>query len=200
MKKTFEISIPTEWNDITIETYIKYNDAVKDLEDGQEIMVKTISTMCGIDESIVEHMKLSDLQKIQESLQKLISKPVQKEIITKINIDGKIYGWHPKIDEMTMGEFVDIETFAKDNDIAKIMSVLYRPIVKTQGNRYDIEPYDADVHLENELQFKKLSINIGNPVAVFFWNLGNKQLNNFHQSSKRVEKELHQVDMDGLQQ
>jgi hypothetical protein len=89
---------------------------------------------------------------------------------------------------MTMGEFVDVETYAKENNIAKMMSVLYRPIVKEKGNRYDIEPYDFDVHSENSLHFEKLSINIGNAIAVFFWNLGKELLNNFHQSSSQKVK------------
>lgn len=197
MKKTFEISIPTKWNDVSIEKFMNYSSAVKELKDDKEIVVKTISTLCSIAEEVVEVMKMKDLKKIQENLQKLISKPVNKEIITKIDIDGTIYGWHPKLDDITMGEFVDIETYAKDNDFAKMMTVLYRPITKTQGNKYDVEPYDFKIHSLNADKFNKLSINIGNPVAVFFWNLGTEQLQNFHQSSKAVEKNQSVPTMDG---
>jgi hypothetical protein len=144
-------------------------------------------------------MKLKDLKKIQANLQKLIGKPVNKDIINKIDINGVKYGFHPNLDDLTMGEFVDIETYAKENDIAKMMSVLYRPIVKEQGNRYDIEPYDFDVHSENSIHFEKLSINVGNAIAVFFWTLGKEQLKTFHQSSKVVEKNQLVQTMDGLQ-
>jgi hypothetical protein len=198
MKKTFEITIPTDWSEISIKKFMRYNNAVNELEDQHQIIVKTISTLCDIDESVVEVMKLSDLQKIQGSLQKLIGKPINKEIINKINIEGTMYGFHPKIDEITMGEFVDIETFAKDNDMAKLMSVFYRPITKTQGNRYDIEPYDIDMHGKNADKFENLSINIGNAVAVFFWNLGSEQLHNFHQSSEKEANHQHHQVMDGL--
>lgn len=199
MKKTFEISIPTEWEDVSIEKFLNYSHAVKDIEEDQQIVVKTISTLCSIAEEVVEVMKMKDLQKIQSSLQKLISKPVNKEIINKINIDDKMYGFHPKIDDITMGEFVDIETYAKENDFAKMMSVLYRPIIKTQGNRYDIEPYDFDVHSVNANKFKKLSINIGNPIAVFFWSLGKAQQNHFLQYSEKAQEKVLQTTMDGSQ-
>lgn len=198
MKKTFEITIPTDWSEISINRFMQYNKAVSELEDNHQTIVKTISTLCDIDEAVVEVMKLTDLQKVQDSLQKLISKPINKEIINKISIEGKMYGFHPKIDEITMGEFVDIETYAKDNDMAKMMSVLYRPITGTQGNRYDIEPYDIDKHLQNSERFGDLSINIGNAVAVFFWNLGKEQLNNLHQSSEREANQQHHHLMDGL--
>tara|TARA_R110000787_G_scaffold101303_3_gene206670 strand:- start:1855 stop:2454 length:600 start_codon:yes stop_codon:yes gene_type:complete len=199
MKKTFEITIPTDWSDVTIKKFIKYNDSLKDLEDERQIIIKTISILCDISEHIVEVMKLKDLKKIQANLQKLIGKPVNKDIINKIDINGVKYGFHPNLDDLTMGEFVDIETYAKENDIAKMMSVLYRPIVKEQGNRYDIEPYDFDVHSENSIHFEKLSINVGNAIAVFFWTLGKEQLKTFHQSSKVVEKNQLVQTMDGLQ-
>tara|TARA_B110000902_G_C14209573_1_gene550847 strand:+ start:376 stop:975 length:600 start_codon:yes stop_codon:yes gene_type:complete len=199
MKKTFEITIPTDWSDVTIKKFIKYNDSLKALEDERQIIIKTISILCDISEHIVEVMKLKDLKKIQANLQKLIGKPVNKDIINKIDINGVKYGFHPNLDDLTMGEFVDIETYAKENDIAKMMSVLYRPIVKEQGNRYDIEPYDFDVHSENSIHFEKLSINVGNAIAVFFWTLGKEQLKTFHQSSKVVEKNQLVQTMDGLQ-
>lgn len=199
MKKTFEISIPTDWSEISIAKFVKYSNAVKDLEDDHQIIVKTISILCAIDEAVVEMMKLSDLHKIQSGLQKLISKPINKEIINKIEIDGRTFGFHPKIDEITMGEFVDVEEYAKDNDMAKMMSVLYRPITRTQGNRYDIEAYDISTHEKNAELFANLSINVGNAIAVFFWNLGREQLNNFHQYSEKEVKEQHLPIMDGLQ-
>jgi len=199
MKKTIEIKIPTDWTDVSIERYVKYNQAMKELEDDRQIIIKTISILCNISENIVEVMKLKDLKKIQVNLQKLIGKPVNKDIINKIDINGVKYGFHPNLDELTMGEFVDVETYAKENDIAKMMSVLYRPIIKEEGNRYNIEPYDIDRHSDNANHFQKLSINVGNAIAVFFWTLGKEQLKTFHQSSKLEEKNQSVQTMVGLQ-
>tara|TARA_R100001163_G_scaffold13569_3_gene12595 strand:+ start:4838 stop:5437 length:600 start_codon:yes stop_codon:yes gene_type:complete len=198
MKKTFEISIPTEWEEVSVLKYQKYTSAVKDLTDEDEIAKQTISVLCDIPMNVLSHIKLKDLKVIQKSLHKLINKPVNKQIINKINIDGKVFGFHPKIDDLTMGEYVDIETFAKENDLASMMSVLYRPITKEQGNRYNIEPYHIS-HIDNKKHFENLSINIANAVVVFFWNLGNQQLKTIHQFLKQTEKNQHQVDMAGLQ-
>ena len=49
------------------------------------------------------------------------------------------------------------------------------------------------------IHFEKLSINVGNAIAVFFWTLGKEQLKTFHQSSKVVEKNQLVQTMDGLQ-
>ena len=37
MKKTFEISIPTDWEEVSVLKYQKYTLAVKDLTDEEEI-------------------------------------------------------------------------------------------------------------------------------------------------------------------
>ena len=198
MKKTFEISIPTDWDEVSIKKYMKYTSAIQDVTDEEETTKLTISILCDIPMNIINYLKLKDLKVIQNNLQKLISKPVNKQIINKINIDGKMYGFHPKIDDLTMGEYVDIETFAKDNDLSSMMSVLYRPIIKEQGNRYDIEPYDIN-HINNKKHFEKLSINIANAIVVFFWNLGNQQLNHIHQFLKETKNNQQQADMVGLQ-
>lgn len=197
MKKTFEISIPTEWDEVSVLKYQQYTSAVKDLTDDDEITKQTISVLCDIPISVISHIKLKDLKVIQKSLHKLINKPVNKQIINKINIDGKVFGFHPKIDDLTMGEYVDIETFAKENDLASMMSVLYRPITEEQGNRYNIEPYHTS-HIDNKKHFEKLSINVANAIVVFFWDLGNQQLKTIPLYLKETEKNLHPVVMDGL--
>ena len=42
------------------------------------------------------------------------------------------YGFIPNLSEITMGEYIDIEGHCKEahNNLHKIMSILYRPIVK----------------------------------------------------------------------
>ena len=39
------------------------------------------------------------------------------------------YGFHPSLDDLTLGEYVDLDTYVGDwNNIEKAMNVLYRPI------------------------------------------------------------------------
>ncbi len=199
MKKSFEINIPTNWDDVTIEQYINYSKLVKDLTDEGEVMIQTIIALCNIDRELVEYLKIKDIKTIYDKLILLVNSEVNKTIISKITIDGLEYGFHPNLDELTMGEYIDIETYAKDNDLPKMMSVLYRPIVDKKGNRYTLETYDTDKHLVNEHNFKKLSVNIANPIIVFFWNLGTELMID-SQISLNKEKLMHQVDTDGLQQ
>ena len=116
-------------------------------------------------------------QTIYLKLAELISIPVNKEIFYKIKINGVKYGFHPCLDEMTLGEFVDIEENAKDGVLSfhKVMSVLYRPIIEEEGNKYKIEPYEAS-HMDNAKLFQEINIDTINGVMLFFYNLGNRLL------------------------
>ena len=68
-----------------------------------------------------------------------------------------------------MGEYVDIETFCKDSykNLHKIMSVLYRPIVKEKGTRYSIEEYNPSEYKEDE--FKDFPLLVSMSALNFFF-------------------------------
>ena len=73
-----------------------------------------------------------------------------------------------------MGEYVDIEEYCKEaqKNIHKIMSILYRPIVKETKARYSIEPYSPDEELEKE--FLQFPIIPSMSALSFFFRLGKK--------------------------
>jgi hypothetical protein len=90
-------------------------------------------------------------------------------------MNGIKYGFIPNMDELSTGEFIDIETYQKTpNDIWKVLSVLYRPITKEgQNGRYEITPYNAE--LNND--FKDMDCNTAFGALLFFWSLGIDLLN-----------------------
>lgn len=172
MNTSITLSIPTEWSEVSMKQYSSYLASVLDTDTNEDNLAKILLHFCNLKTNVVKHFKIKDLVKIQNSLEKLMIKPINKTIINKINIDGIVYGFHPKLDELTMGEFVDLDTHSKENNLSKMMAILYRPITETDGNRYSIEPYSFSVHGKNHKLLEKLSINIANAVAVFFWTLG----------------------------
>ena len=57
---------------------------------------------------------------------------------------GVEYGFIPVLDDMTLGEYVDLdENFTDWDKMHKAMSVLFRPIKLKKGDRYQIEEYDG---------------------------------------------------------
>ena len=90
--------------------------------------------------------------------------PMQK-IIT---IDGKEYGLEPNLGKIAYGAYLDIakyETFQIDNNWAKVMSILYRPITKRVGDLYEIEKYNGNIDGDKFLSLG-MDIHFG---ALFFF-------------------------------
>jgi hypothetical protein len=83
------------------------------------------------------------------------------------------FGMIPSLDEMTFGEYVDLENFMSDWDnMHKAMSVLYRPITFNKNGKYLIEDYDGtDKYWE---VMKDAPVNVALGAMVFFYRLGKK--------------------------
>lgn len=200
MKKEIEIIVPETWADVSLKTYQKYNSRISNLEDEDEIVLGSISALCNIPIDIIKRLKVKDIKTLYKRLSKLISVPVNKEVFDKIEIKGVKYGFHPNLDELTMGEFVDLEEQTKDgvDGFHNVLAILYRPITEEKGNNYNIEPYNES-HIKNASLFQELSIDVVNGVMVFFYRLGNKFIKNSNRYlNQNLTKYLQEVTTDGL--
>tara|TARA_R110002096_G_scaffold23469_4_gene74647 strand:- start:2692 stop:3297 length:606 start_codon:yes stop_codon:yes gene_type:complete len=193
MKESVEINVPTSWGDVSLKVYQDYTSKIAGLTDEDEIVIQSISSLCGIPLKLIKMLKREDIKRIYITLSKLISLPINKEVIDKIEINGITYGFHSNLDEMTLGEFVDLDEYSKEgvDGIQYILSILYRPITETKGNKYNIEAYNES-HIQNARHFQGLSIDVVNGVMVFFYHLGSELLMNSQSYLERVEEKLMQ--------
>ncbi len=57
-------------------------------------------------------------------------------------MNGVEYGFIPNLEAISMGEFIDLETFLSDwKQMHRAMAVLYRPVAHKYGDKYNIEEY-----------------------------------------------------------
>jgi hypothetical protein len=140
-------------------------------------------------------LRREDIKQLYTKLSKLISIPINKEVIDKVEIKGVTYGFHSNLDEMTLGEFVDLDEYSKKgvDGIQYILSILYRPVTEVKGNKYNIESY-KEKHIDNARLFEELSIDLVNGVMVFFYHLGSELLTN---SQGYLEKEVERLQQEG---
>ena len=84
-------------------------------------------------------------------------------------MNGVDYGFIPNLDEISFGEFVDLDTYLGDwQEMHKAMQVLYRPIDISVRGRYNIKEYTAIT--DDTMKEMPLGYALG---AVFFlMNLG----------------------------
>ncbi len=80
-------------------------------------------------------------------------------------------GFIPKLDDMSLGEYVDIEHTISDwQEIHKAMGVLYRPVNFKQKDKYTIAPYKPSDEVRELMREMPMDVVMG--AMVFFYNLG----------------------------
>jgi hypothetical protein len=112
-------------------------------------------------------IKFNDSEYIVNTLTEMFEQ--KPNLVTKFKLNNKEYGFHPQLDDLTLGEYIDLDTFIGDwENIEKAMAVLYRPVVNKLKDKYTIEEYkvgrDADI-LDMPMDAVLSSI-------FFLWNLG----------------------------
>jgi len=186
--KQIEITIPTNLNEITLGKYQELQSFLVDELDENQIASKMISVLCGITNDEVRGLSKSDYDRISEHLTTILKSEVPWR--QKFHIGSVEYGFIPNIDDISFGEYIDLDTFVKKpEDLHKLMTVLYRPIIHNSFGRYEIEKYtgkeDSDI-------MKEMPMDAVNGSLVFFYRLGNELL-------KAIPKYLQQEVDKGIQ-
>jgi len=160
------LRIPTSLNELSLSQYQEFAK----LEGQQQttaIQLKMIEIFCNVPEVVVRNMKATDISEICEILNNMFD--TEHQLITRFDYNGVQYGFIPDLDDMSFGEYMDLDTFIGDNEnIHRAMNVLYRPIKLKKGDRYVIEDYDTNTS-EDAKNFP-LDAVLG--AIVFFYTLG----------------------------
>ena len=160
------------WNDVTLDKWVKLIS--KKHNNKSEEAIHTINILSDIPKKLVEELGITDVANILQRIAKL-QENTNSELNKIIKINNVEYGFHPNLEEITIGEYADIETYLKDgieSNLPKLMAVLYRPIIEKDGSSYSIEAYGkSDLRMRAE-KFKKMKAKDVNNALVFFWTLG----------------------------
>jgi len=167
--------IPQKWTEVSLGSYQKFTEAATDETDEHTTNLNAISALIGVPMQVLEKCKNSDIDELRKVLGKLTEVVPNTTLNLIIEIDGKRYGFHPNLKDITFGEFVDLDNYLENplKNLHKVMGVLYREITFEKKGKYAIEEYDSLKSLKNADLFKdKLSIGTVNGAAAFFLNIG----------------------------
>ena len=142
-------------------------------------MIKSLEALVGIDGGILTKVPIKMLREAYKQLGELTSNMPSNELSRVVEIDGIEYGIIPDFNELTLGEFVDLDNYLQDNynNLNKIFAVLYRPVIERDGNNYNIEPYSLkNISDRRELFNNRLSIDTVYGALVFFCSIGSKHI------------------------
>jgi len=170
--KVKQFKLISSWEEVTLEKWLKlinYSLGTKSKE-AQD----TIAELSNIPKDLINQLELKDVALIMSKMAELQAEQ-NSSLKRVIEVEGKRYGFHPNLDEITLGEFADIETFIKDDiekHLPELMAILYRPIVEENNDVYIIEAYDGNISIRAE-EMKKMSAEQVQSALVFFWGFVN---------------------------
>jgi len=184
------LRIPTTLNDVTLKQYQEFAKLENKLDQTNDaaIQLKIVEIFCDVPEIVVRNMKATDIAEICEIINGMFD--AQHQLINRFTLNGVEYGFIPELDDMSFGEYMDLDTFIGDNDnLHRAVNVLFRPIEHKRGHRYKIKDYNPDTSEEA----KEFPLDAVLGAIVFFYNLG-KDLSMVMLNSldKRNEKALAQ--------
>ena len=168
-----DILVPSSLSDITLEQYQKFAKInTGDNEDTNFLMHKTVEIFCNLELKNVAKIKFSYVKDILNDINKIFEQ--KSELISTFTLGGVEYGFIPTLDDMSLGEYIDLdENFTDWETMHKAMSVLYRPVTLHKGERYQIQEYDGIQYAE---VMKKAPLNVVMGCMVFFYRLNNELL------------------------
>tara|TARA_R100000781_G_scaffold45834_1_gene31042 strand:- start:6073 stop:6723 length:651 start_codon:yes stop_codon:yes gene_type:complete len=163
-----DINVPQELSDITLHQYQRFLKVQESTNDDNVIGMKMIEIFCNVSADIVKGLKVNDAYAIVEMLKNIMTQ--KSDLQRVIRVRGIRYGFIPNLDEMTFGEYVDLDTYLTSWDnMHKAMSVLYRPIQTQNKDLYNIKEYEAK--LDDNLLHMPMDAVMGS--ILFFYHLGN---------------------------
>jgi hypothetical protein len=169
-----DIKIPETLNEITLSQYQKFDKLTKDNEQSDFVNQKTIEIFCQIDLKDVARIRLADVSEILVHLDNVLKS--QTKHILKFKLNGKEFGFIPKIEDITSGEYIDLENYLSDmQTMHKAMAILYRPITAQTNGLYVIEEYTGADKYSDVMKQMPLDVALGS--MVFFYTLLNDCVN-----------------------
>ena len=181
-----KIQIPTTLNEITLGQYQEFSKL--DSKKESDVLLKMVEIFCKVPIEVVRSMKANDIKDICEVINTMFD--VEHQLINRFQLGGQDFGFIPDLENISFGEYVDLDTFIGDTDnLHRAMNVLFRPIDLKQGARYTLKDYDPD---SNEAA-KNYPLDACFGAMVFFYDLGRDlSIAMLNSSSKQNEENLAQ--------
>ena len=164
---SINITIPTDLSEITLRQYKHFLKIQKGVDDEGFLNAKIIEIFCNMKLDEVMRLKFNDTKLIVNTLTEMFEQ--KPNLVSKFKLNKKEYGFHPQLDDLTLGEYIDLDTFIGDwENIEKAMAVLYRPVVNKLKEKYIIEEYK--VGKDQEMLDMPMDAVLSS--IFFLWNLG----------------------------
>jgi len=164
------LNIPETLSEVTLDQYQRWLKVADGKELDNFLQQKMIEIFCGITLKQVLMIKAKDIEAIVADISKLFETKDSK-FIDRFSYNNQEFGFIPKLDDMTFGEYVDLDNYLADWQLMhKAMGVLFRPITFKKKNQYLIEEYKT----ADKYNMKQMTLDVVFGSIVFFYHLRNE--------------------------
>jgi len=169
-----ELIVPTSLKDIPLKSYQTFVKMRETSNDEDFVAQKMIEIFCGIELKDVVKMRLTDVNELLVSFNQIFNE--KPKFQPRFNLHGIEYGFIPKLEDLTLEEFTNLEQLMKSWDTFHMaLAVMYRPVKLEVKGKYEIHDYFYSEDM-GEI-FKLCPLDIALSARVFFWNLAKELLN-----------------------
>ena len=161
-----KLNIPEKLSEMTLGQYQDWLKVSEGKELNTFLQQKIIEIFCGITLKEVMQIKASDIDRLVTDISNIFVE--EPKFIDRFDYGGKEFGFIPKLDAISFGEYVDLDTYLQDWQLMhKAMAVLFRPITLKRKDKYLIEDYES----AEKYDLKCMPLNVVFGSLVFFYHL-----------------------------
>lgn len=121
----------------------------------------------------------------------------KNDVVFTFVLDGITYGLENEWENMTWGQWTDLEVFSQKDKINEsihiLMALLYRPVSSQDGTKYKLEKFSSSTVMERAQKFLDLPIQYWFGCATFFFLMSTEYIKDIQTSMKArmmIEKGL----------
>lgn len=189
------ITIPTSLSEITLKQWQDYNRVITQTDITDEIeRFAMVTLFCKIED--VKQIPIKELNEIYQTVKDTLKQ--EPKFTQRFIIDGIEYGFIPNLDEMTAGEYIDLDNYLSDIETYhNAMAVMYRPVKRKSMGLYSIEDYQSSDKYKDVMLEVPLDIVLGS--LVFFWNLSKDLLKatSRYLHDPKTQTQIHDLGING---
>lgn len=167
--KKKKITVPSSMDEITLRRYQRFVKETIDTENISEefIASRICDIFLDIETTEVMRMTMGTMLKVSTKIAEVLNQ--KPELIPIFKMGDTEFGFIPKLEDMTFGEYVDLDSFVSDwSTMHKAMAVLFRPIETRYKDKYKIQEYKGDLFHES---MKDMPLSVAMGSLLFFYRL-----------------------------
>lgn len=189
--KQIKLTIPSSMHEISLGRYQRFV-LETDVEDITEevLSTKILDIFLDIKESDAYKMSAKGMLTIADKMSVVLNQ--KPTLIQRFKMGDTEFGMIPKLDDMSFGEYVDLDTYISSwENMHKAMAVLFRPIKVRKGDKYKIYDYQGEEFWD---VMKQMPLSVVMGAMVFFYRLENDLVKNSKTYSQETKTEVDSVE------